>query len=166
MFKRSCDMPSCSTKCEGQSCTYCCDSDFCNSDDTKLPTADAQLSPTEIMSIAGGAVIAIIVVLGLVMLILRRRAYRRYNAFYQNSREEYEHLGSDEQSMTSSERLIADLPPAYSEAIESPPPYDPKSDDECEDYGDPPPFEDIELESDSSTEPSTSTENLTDATVA
>ena len=111
--------------------------------------------------------IAVIVILGFVTLVLRRRAYRRYNEFYRNSREEYDQLGSDQQSFTSSERLLAGMPPTYNDAMEAPPPYDPKSDDGFEEYEDPPAFEDVGLESDaSSTEPSTSTENLTDSTNA
>ena len=38
IFQRSCGLPSCSSGCQGQMCTYCCDTDFCNADDSKLPT--------------------------------------------------------------------------------------------------------------------------------
>lgn len=121
------------------------------------------------MSIAGGAVIGIIVILGIVTLVVRRRAYRRYNQRFRSSNEEYDDVDSDQRELlTGSERVRAGMPPTYNEAMEAPPPYEPKSDDGVgEDNDEPPAFEGVLPASDESgtdTAPSTSTETLNEST--
>ena len=127
--------------------------------------AASQLSPTEIMSIAGGAVISIIVILGIVTLVIRRRAYRRFNQHFRGSSDQYDDLDSDERELFSaSERVRVGLPPTYNDTMEAPPPYDIKSDDGGIDgYDCPPPAfvaEGVQSGSDGYTGLSASTETV------